>query len=206
MWLTTDTTRALVQARNDAESLASVKANTPEPADDATGISGTLEAIAAVIPTGITATYTGGVLLVRGLALQAGTDARAAAEAALAKSGKSAEEIEAVLEAMPLETTKYIEGRWLLFVVALGAAAVMAWSAAKAGNEKASKKRRALVAEPLAAVAAFVGWALAMPGTPLAAYLSAGEVLVYTVIIGTVAGLGLLATGRLVLKKPVPTR
>lgn len=206
MWLTTDTTSALVKARNDEETLASVKEGDPEPASGAAGISGTLEAIAAVIPTGVAAIYTGGVLLVRGVALDAGTEKRATTEAALAAAGKSAAEIKAALEALPLETTSFIGARWILFAVALAAAAIMAWRAAGAGNGKATKKRRLLLAEPLTAVAAFVGWALASPGTPLAAYFNANEVLVYTIVIGVVAGLGLLASGALVLKKAAPTK
>lgn len=206
MWLTTDTTTALVRARNDNSTLASVKAEDAKPAADASGITGTLEAIAAVIPTGITATYMAGVLLIRGVALNAGTEERAAAETVMAKAGKSADEIKAALEAMPLETTAFIWARWALFAVALLAAAFMAGAAAKAGNDKATKKRKLLLAEPLTAVVAFVGWALASPGTPLAAYYNANSVLVYSVLIGVVAGLGLLASGALVLKKPVSSQ
>lgn len=205
MWLTTDTTRALVQARNDSTTLASVKMGKPTAAAADAGVSGTLESLAAVIPTGVTAIYTGGVLIVRGVALNAGTAERATAEAALAKAGKSASEIKEALAMMPLETTSFIWARWLILGFGLLTAVVIAWRAAKTGDSQADKKRTVLAAEPLTAGLAFVGWALASPGTPLGAYFTADEVLVYTVVIGIAAGLGLLASGSFVLKKPAST-
>jgi hypothetical protein len=204
MWLTSDTTAALVRARNDNHTLSSVKTNEPKPAGGA-DITGTLEALAAVIPTGIAATYTAGVLIIRGLALAIGTDDRAAKAAALAKAGQSPAKIRHTLDGLPLESDKYLWARVLLLIVGLVAAAFVAWSSAREGNGESEKKRGHVIAEPLTAGIAFVGWSLASPGTPLAAEYSSDDVLVLTVVIAMVAALILGATGKVVLTKPAKT-
>lgn len=206
MWLTTQTTEALAKARNEGLTLESVKAGKPAdvPAADS-GIGGTLEALSAVIPAGITAAYTGAVLLVRGVALANGTEERAATQAEMATAGKTASDIEKYLANIPLESDTYFSIRVLMLVVALGAAAALAFLAARTANKKATKKRKYIVAEPLTASIAFLGWALASPGTPLAAKYNADDTLVFTVVIALVAALVLAAAGKVVLSKKAKT-
>ena len=206
MWLTTDTTAALVTARNEARPLTDVKeGEPPPPAPPATPpkeVTGTLEALAAVIPTGVTTIYTGAVLVLRQIAITQGTEERAALEAGLAAGGSTTDEIKAFLESIPQESREWIWARLALLAVAAVVAAVLAFTAAKAANDKAAKKRRFLLAEPMAALLAFVGWSLATPGTPLAAYHDSEALTVLTIIIGAIAALVLLGVGNLVLKKP----
>lgn len=201
MWSTADTTEALAQARNDRKTLKSVKEAKPEDATQGS-VTGTLEALAAVIPTGIAATYTGGVLLIRGVALSVGNDERTAKEAAMAKAGKSASEIKAYLASLPQESEKYFILRVLILVVGLGVVAFLAWQAANTANRKSANKRKFVAAEPVTASIAFLGWSLASPGTPLAAKYNADDVLVLSVVIALIAAFVLAAAGKVVLAKP----
>lgn len=210
MWLTTGTTAALARARTDNETLTSIKQGAPERADPAAGVAGPLEALAAVIPTGIAAFYTAAVLVIRGVALDEGASERAQATAKMVAAGDSDTVIAAALEAMPVETTAFVAARWVLLGFCLFTVAVMTFHSAQTGAKQATQTRKWVVAEPLTAIVAFVGWSLASPGTPLAAYFSTNEVVVYTMLIGTVAGLTVLGSAAFVLKNsakspdPVP--
>lgn len=203
MWLTTGTTTALARARNDSITLASAKRGTPQNATTPGGVSTPLEALAAVIPTGIAAFYTGAVLVIRGAALDAGSAARAVESAQRVKAGGSVADVHAALENVPLETTAFIGARWFLLGFCLLTVGVMTLRSSQAGEAQARNKRKLLLAEPLTAAMAFVGWSLASPGTPLAVYYGATDVLVYTALIGAVAGLTVLGSGAFVLKNPV---
>ena len=209
MFKTTDTTEALARARNDGLKLDKAKSGVDEKTTkEDPGIGGTLESLAAVIPTGITTAYTAAVLVARGLALSQGADERAEVQAALVKAGKTESEITKLLKTLPQETEKWVNYRWLLLGGAGVAATIIIARAAFAGNAKAAKKRstlRILFAEPLVALIAFAGWSLAAPGTPMAARMNSADLTIFTIVFGTCAFFALLAMGKVTLTKKAST-
>lgn len=207
MWSTADTTRALVKARNDSVPLSAAKTDdsAPTAAGTVTGsesVAAVLEAIGAVVPTGIIAIYGGAAVGLRQVAISAGASSRAKYEAKLKVEGKTVEQIAEIIEKLPQEPSNFVEGRILLLVFAGVVALIMSVTAAKAGNSAAVKQRKLPFAEPFVAVVAFVGFALASPGTPLAAYHSSSTMLAITIMISAIAGLTLTATGSVSLVKP----
>ena len=206
MWSTVDTTRALAQARNDEVELGAAKSNAesdPAKAEDkSTSVASVLEALGAVVPTGVIALYSGAALALRQAAISGGADAKAATEAAMAAKGSTSAEIAAALKALPQEPRNFVEGRLAILVFAALVALAMAIVATLRGNEAATKKRRVPFVEPFIAVVAFTAWALASPGTPLAAYHPASQMNAITIVIATVGGLTLVATGNTSLVKP----
>ena len=205
MWSTVDTTRALAQARNDQIDLRAAKDGEPAAHDARTGgsktVASVLEALGAVVPTGIIALYSGAAIALRQAALTAGADTRAELQARLASEGRTAAEITSVLKALPQEPSNFVEGRVTILVFAAVVALAMSVVATVRGNRAASAKRRVPFVEPFVATVAFTAWALASPGTPLAAYHSASQMTAITIVIATIGGLTLVATGNTSLVK-----
>lgn len=199
MFLTTDTTAALARARNDGLDLATTKAGDPQPSPSGDKVGGLIESLAAVVPTGITAFYTLFATVARTEMLERGAEERSAYQAAQAQLDPPTPlaEVTAELEAMPLESKDLIELRWAFLALALIVAFALALQSVRKGNARAASKRKGwrLSLEPITAVVALTGWALAAPGTPLGAYLSAGDLAFATVTIATAAGLLLLGFG-----------
>jgi hypothetical protein len=198
MFFTTDTTTALAEARNDTLDLANKKAGVDEDAEN-DKVSGLLESLAAVIPTGITAFYTVFASIARTEMLERGADERTAVQAAEQQlvPPPSAADLAAKLEAMPLESKDLIELRWGVLAVAVVAALSMAVQAVLKANRRSKKKRSGwrLSLEPMTAAVALVGWGLAAPGTPLGAYMSSDDLGVTLAAIAAIAGLVLLGFG-----------
>lgn len=198
MFFTTDTTAALAHARNDKLDLAAAKAGREtKAADDKIG--GLLESLAAVIPTGIVAIYTLFATAARTEMLQRGADERSAFQTAMEKGTNlpTAAELAARLDGMPLESNDLVGLRWVLLGLAALVAVVLAYQAVRKGDQKAEQRRPIwrLSLEPLTALVALLAWALAAPGTPLGAYLSAEDLNFASIAIATAAGLVVLGLG-----------
>jgi len=200
MWSTTDTTAALVTARNDKLALTDVKAGV-EGKKDQKKTGQLLESLGAVVPTGVTALYTTVAIALHQQALSAGVTERSALRAEMVTAKKPAGEIDKAIAALAQESESYANVRIALLVLAGVVALAMVYRAAADANRKAAKKRRLVIAEPVAAVVAFAGWSLASPGTPLGAYLTVDEMATWTLVIAAAAGLVLVGLGN-VLSKP----
>ena len=198
MFLTTDTTTALAEARNDTLDLANMKAGVEEKAEN-DKVSGMLESLAAVIPTGIAAFYTVFASMARTEMLERGAAERTAAQAELqqATPTPSAADLTAKLDAMALESKDLIELRWAVLAVAVIAALSMAVQAVLKANGRSKKKRSPwrLSLEPATAGVALVGWGLAAPGTPLGAYMSSADMGIVVAAVAATTGLVLLGFG-----------
>lgn len=199
MILTTDTTKALARARNDSLDFAATKTgdtDTPAPLDK---VGGLFESLAAVIPTGVAAIYTVFATTARTEMLSRGASERADYQAARLKEdpAPSSEAIAQELNTMPLESEDLIFYRWGILALAAIVVAWLAFQAVKKANDEANQKRRGwrLLFEPLTALVAITGWGLAVPGTPLGAYLNTGDLGFVSVLIAVVAGLLLLGFG-----------
>jgi hypothetical protein len=199
MLFTTDKTAALAEARNDNLTLDGVRGGRREEAADSDRIGGVIEALAAVIPTGVTALYTAGSVTIQAWALNKGADERAHLAARI--GAKTPRQVKRALEGVPLESKNLMWVRILLLVAALLTALCLAFRGASDGNKRAAKKRKAFVAEPAAAAVAFAGWALAVPGTPFAAYFSSSDVVIPRATVVVLAALYLLAVGQISLTK-----
>lgn len=196
MFLTTDTTAALVQARNDEKDLGSVKAGDATSATPGK-VGGALESLAAVIPTGITAIYTAFASLAQTQMLKRGTEERDAFKVAQEELGTKASVIAEKLKGMPLESKDLIGIRWGILGFAAVVALVLGVRAVQKGNETSAKKRRGLrlAFEPVTGVVALIGWGLAGAGSPLDAYLSADDATFFRGAILAAASLLLLGLG-----------
>lgn len=206
MLFTTDQVTALATARNNAQPLSDALAGeTPPdspPAASPPTVASTVEALAAVIPTGVVGLYTLIVLPISQYAEKAATAARADKAAGLAKDPENSQaEIEAALAKLTQESGDWLALRWGVLVLTAAVVVALVAQAARAGN-KPGKARKAPVAEALAAVLAFLAWALATPGTPLATHFTADDMTIVTGSIVGVAALLLLALGKGVLSKP----
>ena len=188
---------------------AAADANVPVPATDpskkvAAGgdISSALDALRAVVPTTIISLYSTGVIL-----LQSGTQAlggagRNATQAALAKQfEKDPDGLKTALAALPLETADLVSVRIFVAVVTTLAVFYLAYYKAQPRDEKHKKQKETVVLEPVITTLAFIAWALAAPGTFLAAYLTAMELFVATVAIAFTAAICLAVASQTVLKK-----
>lgn len=201
MWSTSDTTAALVKARNLGLTLSSVKAGGDgTPTDKGGPVAPMLESLGAVIPTGVAAAYTTVAVTVHQFAL-------------------SAREPGAANQ----ESDDFAALRIAFLLLAVGVAVVLSYRAASAANGSAAEspvvdspmavpeangdpvaRRDRVLAEPAAAGVAFLGLALASPGTPLAMYLTPSAMQVVPVLISGAAVLLLMAIGT-ELTKPAKT-
>ena len=208
MWTTTDTTAALVTARNEGRSLTSVKSGDDDSASNKTTSQGAslLESLAAVVPTGVTGLYTTAAVVLHQQAEAAAESERSALVASLTELKKTPAEIAAALNSRAQESEAYVGLRITLLVIAALVAFTLVARAAYAANGAAKKKRRVVVVEPIAALVAFLGWSLAAPGTPIGAYLSANSMQNWSVAIGGIAGLLLAALGHELTKPAARAR
>jgi hypothetical protein len=205
MLFTTDQVTALATARNNGQRLSDALVGEAPPTTLPTElptVATTVEALAAVIPTGVVGLYTLIVLPISQYADKAATAASADKAANLARNPDNSQaDIETALAKLTQESGDWLALRW--GVLALTAVVVVALitQAARAGN-KPGRARKAPVAEALAAAIAFLAWALATPGTPLATHFTAADMTIVSGSIVGVAALLLLALGKGVLTKP----
>lgn len=182
MWSTSDTTAALVKARNLGLTLSSVKAGGDgTPTDDGGPVAPMLESLGAVIPTGVAAAYTTVAVTVHQFALSAREPGTAHQESA-----------------------DFAVLRIAFLLLGAAVAVVLSYRAASAANNPEPVRRDRVLAEPAAAGVAFLGLALASPGTPLAMYLTPSAMQVVPVVISGAAVLLLMAIGT-ELTKPAKT-
>jgi len=165
-------------------------------------IAGFLDALKAVIPVGLITLYTSVVLVLQKLAIAIGADDRANEQKALADRLKNdPAALKKALKNLTDETTALV---WLrvgfLLLAVLGVAFVAFYTA----NKETSTDDN-VVLEPLVVSLAFLCWALASPGTVLAAFLSSTNLAVWTLCIAGGAAFVLAVLGLTVLKKPVST-
>ena len=172
-------------------------------------VGGLLESLAAVIPTGIAVIYTLFATAVRTEMVSRGATERAEFQAAQLKLTEppTVDEIAKRLGRMPLESKDLIELRWGFLVLAAVVAITLSVQAVKKANDQSAKKRPLwrLAFEPLTALVALASWGLAVPGTPLGAYLDVGDLGIAAVMIAAAAGLLLLSFGTR-LAEPAKTR
>lgn len=206
MLFTGDQVTALAVARNNGQPLkAVIEGRAPTKAEQdnpSPSVATTAEALAAVIPAGVVGLYTLIVLPIKQYAEKAATANRAEEAAKLAKDPENTQaDIQAALTKLTQESTDWLTLRWGVLI--LGAVVVVALvvQAARGGN-KPGKTRSKPIAEAATALLAFLAWALATPGTPLATHYVADDM---TIVSGTIVGVSallLLALGKGVLTKP----
>ncbi len=182
MWSTSDTTAALVKARNLGVTLSSVKAGgNATPTENGGPVAPMLESLGAVIPTGVAAAYTTVAVTVHQFALSAREPGAANQESA-----------------------DFAVLRIAFLLLGAAVAVVLSYRAASSANSPEPVRRDRVVAEPTAAGVAFLGLALASPGTPLAMYLTPSAMQIVPVVISGAAVLVLMAIGT-ELTKPAKT-
>lgn len=206
MLFTTDQVTALATARNTGQPLREAMAgeDPPATAPEAPTVSTTVEALAAVIPTGVVGLYTLIAIPISQYAEKAASAARADKAAELALDPKMTKpQIEAALAKLTQESGDWLALRWGVIILTTVVVAVLVAQAARGGNQPSTTKVRTVpVPEALASVLAFLAWAMAAPGTPLAHHYTADDMTVVTSTIVGVAALLLLALGKGVLSKP----
>lgn len=206
MLFTTDQVTALATARNNAQPLSDAMADkAPDRSSDRTkpSVASTTESLAAVIPTGVVGLYTLMVLPIKQYAEKAATTERANKAAELAKDPENSKaEIKAALARLTQESDDWIRLRWGLLVLTAIVVVALGFQAARAANQSADMTRKLPLAEAGTAVLAFLAWALATPGTPLAAHYVADDMNIVSGAIVGVSALLLLALGKGVLSKP----
>jgi hypothetical protein len=194
---TLDSEKLQAAAPDDKKDLEVVK---PVEAETS-AISKPLEALRAVVPATIAAMYSALVIPLQTLSIAAGAGAKADHETALAKQfATDPAGLKKALETLPVETAAYFELR-------LGVAIVVAIFVFIFAFRKAQTvKNRVVLLEPAIATAAFVAWALASPGTFLAAKLTASELAIWSLAIAGVAAIGLVAFSSTTLSKKAGTK
>lgn len=190
---------ALVTARREGTTLASEqKKSEVTPATPAGGpdIATALEALRAVLPATLITLYTTGVLLLQNLTNAAGAAGRAADQAALASTyGAGTPELAKALEALSVEPMTFA---WARVVFAVACTFLVAFYAYRTAQVVPEKK---VLIEPTVVTLAFVAWAVASPGTFLAAYLNTNNLAVTTILVAFIAAIGLFVIANTVLKK-----
>jgi len=197
---------ALAAARRSGTSLEGEKKKTPEtPAENTDGpnISSALEALRAVLPATLITLYSTAVILLQNLTNAGGSGERAAQQAAMAKTyGAGTPELETALKAMSAEPSTFAGLRVGFAVVFVVLVAFYAFRTAQPDPPIVVGQRvRRVFLEPIVATAAFVAWALASPGTFLAAYMNSTNLAVATVLIAFIGAGGLYVISDSVLKK-----
>jgi hypothetical protein len=192
---------ALSRARRGGTGLdrerAKKAASEPEPSDESPNIATALEALRAVLPATFVALYTTGVILLQNLAQATGASGRAREQVALAATHANSEAaLEAALQALSVEPRDLSAIRVAFAVVSTILLAFYAYQKAQVPNEPR------VVLEPSVVTGAFVAWALAAPGTFLAAYLNSTQLAATTIIVAVLAALALFVLGATVLNRP----
>ena len=195
---------ALAAARRSDQSLDSERAQQAAnaaakhpPADKKADVTTGLEALRAVLPATFITLYSTAVLLLQKYSQSEGAPGRAAEQAALATTFvKNPDALKNALQALSVETPEFLWARILMAALATAALAFQAYHKAQIPR---AKKR--VILEPVVTTLAFVAWALGAPGTFVAVYLNASELLVTTVVIVFGSALALWALSQTVLKK-----
>ena len=165
-------------------------------------VSGVLDALKSVVPTAIAGVYSAAVVVLFHLAQTQGASDRTDLQTKLAAAGEKPDAIKKVLDALPDESKHLVGLRWLIVAVAIAAVVVVTLGAARDAMTRTNNTWRFPLAELVVAEVAFIGWALAMPGTPLGAYHAASNLTALTVTTTACAGLVVASFGKLVLTKP----
>jgi hypothetical protein len=197
---------ALATARRSGTKLDSEKTKTPEkPAEKAEGpnVSTALEALRAVLPATLITFYSTAVILLQATTNAAGAGDRAAEQAALAQTfGAGTPALESALKALPAEPATFAVWRVVFAFIWVGFVAIYAFRTAQVDAEPGpGRPARRVFLEPIVATAAFIAWALASPGTFLAAYLNSTNLAIATILIAFVGAGGLCVVSEAVLKK-----
>lgn len=195
---------ALARARRRRTTLAAEKKDETPAAPVAPGapIGGGLEAVRAVLPVTFLATYTAGVLAFQGLAITLGADDRAKEQAALTKKfAADPAALKDALKELSLETDKLVWLRIVYAIAMLIGLVFLAFKKVTATPVAGAPLPETPKLEPFITIAAFIAWAVAAPGTPLAAYLNAENLTVVTVSVGVFTAGVLYFVGKFVLKK-----
>lgn len=193
---------ALAAARRGKTSLDAERENRAAsekekaPANDSPNVATALEALRAVLPTTMITLYTTGVLVLQNLTNATGADGRAAEQAALAERlGADSPALKTALANLSVEPTALAWTRVALAAFALLVVAYYAYSKAQ------TVPGQRVLLEPAVTTGAFAAWALASPGTFLAAYLNATQLAVATTLIAIIAAIALWAISDTKLKK-----
>jgi hypothetical protein len=182
---------ALAAARRKGKSLdtmraAAAGAEEKDEAVDSPNIASALEALRAVLPATLITLYTTGVLLLQNITNAVGAETRAAQQAALAvELGAGTPALKAALANMSAEPSDFAWARVLLAAVGTVLVAFYAYTKAQ------TVPGRRVLLEPTVTTGAFVAWAIASPGTFLAAYLNANELAVTTILVAVIAAAAL---------------
>lgn len=187
----------LAAARRKGTTLEAEKTNPADaPAAPGPNVATGLEALRAVLPATLITLYTTGVLLLQNVANAAGAGGRAAEQAALAtKHGAGTPALEAALAALSVEPPALAWARVLFAVVFTVLVIYYAY------NKAQTVPGRRVYLEPFVTSSAFVAWAVASPGTFLAAYMNATQLAVATILIAILAAGALWVVSETKLKK-----
>jgi hypothetical protein len=197
---------ALAAARRTGTSLATEKKKEPgatPPKTTDPDVSTALEALRAVLPATLITLYSTAVILLQTTTNAAGAAERATEQAALAKTyAAGSPELENALKALSAEPSAFAGWRLLFAVVWVVFVAIYAFRTAQIDTPRAEGRPvRRVFLEPLVATAAFIAWALASPGTFLAAYMNSTNLAIATILIAFLGAGGLYVISDAVLKK-----
>jgi hypothetical protein len=163
---------------------------------DSPNVATALEALRAVLPATFIALYSTAVILLQNFTQAAGAEARATLQTSLARQfAEKPNELKAAFQALPVESPYFVELRVGFAVLAILLLAYFAYSKAQMPG-----KKRVLM-EPAVTTLAFIAWALASPGTFLAAYLTANQLAATTISVAFGAALALYVVSETVLRK-----
>jgi hypothetical protein len=194
---------ALAAARRSGTTLDSEKkksSDSPPKKTDDPNISTALDALRAVLPATLITFYSTAVILLQNVTNAAGASDRAAQQAALATvHGAGTPALENALKLLSAEPNTFAIWRVLFAAVWVGLVAMYAFRTAQIETPPGKPKRRVYL-EPLVATAAFIAWALASPGTFLAAYLNSTNLAIATILIAFIGAGGLYVVSDAVLK------
>jgi hypothetical protein len=195
---------ALAAARRSGTTLESEKKKTPSSPPQQTSdpdVSSALDALRAVLPATLITLYSTGVIVLQNAANSAGADDRAARIAALTKSlGAGTPELVTAVKGLSAEPDKYGFLRAIFAAAFLVFVAYFAFRTAQI-EPATGKRKRTVYLEPLVSTAAFVAWAIASPGTFLAAYLNTTDLALTTILVAFLGAGGLYVISNGVLKK-----